>query len=256
MERQKDGKVNWKDSGCNRLTQDAVGIDGEAIEFEWTKFPGFSTLSILKEIQKELTRKNIQPEKFKDRIIFMPMFNVIDWPKRKKDDNCILNAEKFKDYLKRFLQGHWTFLGPGSEKMWYGGSSYSPDGEVDSTADKMVQRFQETRHSVFKSISALSRGFLKRKGKDTIHFNGESSNTELLFRTIHSVNQLSIYGAVTNWCEQFRLDRGRKGTIKAEIHEQQCIDMCGMKRETPQEWKKPHEVQTLGNNIITRPDER
>ena len=167
----------------NRLTQDAVGIDGEAIEFEWTNFPGFSTLSILKEIQKELTRKNIQPEEFKDRIIFMPMFNVIDWPKRKKDENCILNAEKLKDYLKRFLQGQWTFLGPGSEKMWYGGSSYPPDGEWDSTADKMVQRFQETRHTVFKSISALSRGILKRKkGKDTIHFNGESSNTELLFR--------------------------------------------------------------------------
>ena len=27
--------------------QDAVGLDGEAIEFEWNFFPGFSTLSIL-----------------------------------------------------------------------------------------------------------------------------------------------------------------------------------------------------------------
>ena len=48
--------------------------------------------------------------------------------------------------------------------------------------------------------SKASRGILKRnKGKETIHFNGDSLNTELLFRTIHSVNQLSTYGAVANW---------------------------------------------------------
>ena len=32
-----------------------------------------------------------------------------------------------------------------------------------------------------------------------IHFNGDSMNTELLFQTVHSVNQVSVYGAVTNW---------------------------------------------------------
>ena len=34
--------------------QDAVGIDGEAIEFEWKHVPGFSSLSILQEIPKDL----------------------------------------------------------------------------------------------------------------------------------------------------------------------------------------------------------
>ena len=33
---------------------DAVGIDGEAIELESTNFPGFSSSSILQEIQKRL----------------------------------------------------------------------------------------------------------------------------------------------------------------------------------------------------------
>ena len=41
--------------------QDAVGIDGEAIELEW-KIPDFSILSILQEIQKDLIQKNIQPK--------------------------------------------------------------------------------------------------------------------------------------------------------------------------------------------------
>ena len=43
------------------------------------------------------------------------------------------------------------------------------------------------------------------KGKETIHFNADASNTELLFRISHSVNQLSIYGADSNWCHQFGL---------------------------------------------------
>ena len=51
--------------------QDAVGIDGEAIESEWKMFPGFSSKSVLQEIQQDLARKNAQPEEFKDRIIFM-----------------------------------------------------------------------------------------------------------------------------------------------------------------------------------------
>ena len=69
----------------------------------------------------------------------------------------------------------------------------------------MVQRFKETGHPVFESSSALSRGILKKRGKNTIHFNEDSTNTELLFQIIHSAKQLSIYGAVANWCQQFGL---------------------------------------------------
>ena len=65
---------------------------------------------------------------------------------------------------------------------------------------------------MIKSISALSRGILHgKKGKETMHLNGDSSNTELLFRTVHSVSQLSIYRAVANWCEQFGLTEDGKG---------------------------------------------
>ena len=46
-----------------------------------------------------------------------------------------------------------------------------------------VQRFKESGHLVFKSISALSRGILKqKKSKSTIHFNRDAMNTELLFQ--------------------------------------------------------------------------
>ena len=78
----------------------------------------------------------------------------------------------------------------------------------------MVERFKDTGPE-FKSISASSRGILKLKNnRDTIHFNADASNTELLFQIIHSVNQLSIYGAVSNWCEQFGLTEEAKGQEK------------------------------------------
>ena len=52
--------------------QDAVGNRWRSNRIR-EHFPGFSTLSILQEIQKDLEEKNIQPENFEDRIIFMSM---------------------------------------------------------------------------------------------------------------------------------------------------------------------------------------
>ena len=134
--------------------QDAVGIDGEAIEFEWKKSPGFSSLSILQEIQKDLERKNIQSEEFKDQIIFMSMFNDVEW--KRNDETCVSSAEKVKNCPMKFSQGHWTFFGPGSEEKWYGNSSHAQKKEQwNCTADKKVQRSKETGHPVFKGTCAF-----------------------------------------------------------------------------------------------------
>ena len=61
----------WKDSSCILLAK----VQWESMEKQLNssgKNPlGFSSLSILQEIQKDLARKNIQPEEFKDQIIFM-----------------------------------------------------------------------------------------------------------------------------------------------------------------------------------------
>ena len=135
-------------------------------------------------------------KKFTDRIIFMSMFNDIDCTRKGNDGICASNSQKSGKYAKRFSvletrrSGMELFL--------------TPEGKWDSTATQMVERFKGNGHPVFKNISALSRGILKQKsGRDTVNFNADASNTELFFRIIHSVNQLSIYGAVSNWCEQF-----------------------------------------------------
>ena len=49
------------------------------MEFEWTNFPGFTTLKILDEIQKMMTELQCEPEQLKGRIIFMSLYNDIVW---------------------------------------------------------------------------------------------------------------------------------------------------------------------------------
>ena len=75
-----DVKVKWIfffliSASCGEL----LGTDGEAIEFEWNIFPGFTSLQILQEIPNDLQKRNVEPEKFADRIIFMSVFNDTDW---------------------------------------------------------------------------------------------------------------------------------------------------------------------------------
>ena len=66
---------------------------------------------------------------------------------------------------------------------------------------------RESGHPQFRGTIALSRRYLKSQGgrKTSIHHNGDPATAQLLFRIIVSVNQLSIYGAVSNWCEELAL---------------------------------------------------
>ena len=107
-----------------------------------------------------------------------------------------------RDYAKKCPLGHWSFLGLGEEEKWYGTQKYKPEGQWNSTADVMVSNFEDSGHPVFRASSALDRGFLKKKGGQcTIHFSGDPSHAEILFRTINSANQLSIYRAIADWCD-------------------------------------------------------
>ena len=103
---------------------------------------------------------------------------------------------------KRFSLGHWSCLGPGEDNS-YGTRTCNSERQWNMIVDVMVDTFKESGHPVFRGTNALNRGFLKREGgRCTIHFNAESSKPDLLFRTIHSANQLSICGAVASWCEE------------------------------------------------------
>ena len=63
----------------------------------------------------------------------------------------------------------------------------------------------ESGHPVFRATSPLSRGVLKSKGggKLSIHYCADPATIETVFRKIASANQLSLYGAVAEMCEEY-----------------------------------------------------
>ena len=164
-----DGKVKWKNFNQLILTKNYFLIDGEPNELEWNIFPGRTSLEILRKIQKDLQEQSIEPENFEDRIICMSMFNDTDWTRRGNSEQCVSNSDQVKNYAKKFTQGHWTSLELGSEKKWYGKSNYLPEGKWKDTANMMVEQFEESGHPVFKGVSTLARGILRKKNKQGDH---------------------------------------------------------------------------------------
>ena len=78
----------------------------------------------------------------------------------------------------------------------------------------MMFKFGESKHPVFRSTSPLSRGVLKSKGgKLSVHFCADEGTIETVFRTIISVNQLSLYGAVAEMCEEYKSCHVRTGRL-------------------------------------------
>ena len=92
---------------------------------------------------------------------------------------------KGQELRKRFSRGHWSFTGPRDEEKLHGTHTYKPKGKWNITADDVVEKVKESGHPIFRGISTLNRGVLKRKsGRCTFHITAESQNAELLFRPI------------------------------------------------------------------------
>ena len=134
-----------------------------------------------------MKEQKCDPEQFKGRIIFMSMFNDIVREEKGNEETCKTNAHEVANYARRFPRDHWSFLGPGSEKKWYGTYSDKFNGIWDKTAEKMMIEFSETAIRFSVLPAALERGELrsKRRGKKTAHFNGSEQNVELILRTGH-----------------------------------------------------------------------
>ena len=90
----------------------------------------------------------------------------------------------------------------------------SPQGEWDKMAEKMMLTFAESGHPVFRATSLLSRGQLKSNGGGqlSIHYCANQDTIATVFRTITFVNQLSVYGAVAEMCEEDETFHDRTGT--------------------------------------------
>ena len=193
--------------------RDYDGINGEPTEFEWNIFPGFTTLQLCGKVTDLLSNLGETPETFTGRILFMSMFNDISCDRKGNKEECLANTRVVKVLAKKFGIGQWSLIGPGSEKKWYSAEENSPQGAWDHVADEMLLEFAESGCPIFRATTPLSRCILKSKGhgKLSIHFTADYSTIETIFRINVSANQLSLYGAVANMCEEFETHQDRSG---------------------------------------------
>ena len=80
-------------------------------------------------------------------------------------------------------------------------------------AERMLLQLAESGCPIFRATTPLSRGQLKSKGhgKLSIHHAADQETIETIFRIIVSANQLSLYGAVAEMCEEYETLHDRSG---------------------------------------------
>ena len=66
------------------------------------------------------------------------------WDSKRKNEICENSSKTVQKYARRFPGGHWSFVGPGAEKKWYGTYDTEPDGSWDRNAESMTLNFAQT----------------------------------------------------------------------------------------------------------------
>ena len=180
-----------------------------------------------------------ETETFTRRILFMSMFNDISCDKKDNEEECLANAEVVSILVRKFGKGQWSFIGPVSEKKWYSMEENSPQGIWNHIAEKMLLEFAESGCPIFRATTPLSRGRLESKGhgKLSIHFAADQDTIETIFRIIVSANQLSLYGAIANMCEECESLHDRSG--RPDMVMGQSIVLSAINTDVPLENDDP-----------------
>ena len=159
-------------------------IDGEPMQFEWFTTFRFS-LKLRRwwaECDVNLSSSQVESSSLQ--------WDCMVKQRKHNTEVCVANSMKVAQDAKRFPHGHWSFLGPGSEKKWCGSKTYKPSGEWNDVAEQMILNFSEKTDIPNRGTSPLERLTLRstRGGKLSIHFCGDPETFEVVFRTITSVN--------------------------------------------------------------------
>ena len=99
----------------------------------------------------------------------------------------------------------------------------------------MMIRFGESGHPFFRATSPLSRETLKSKGggKLSTHFCADGETIETVFRSIISVDQLSIYGTVSDLCEEYKACHVRTGRPELTRQSDPLFEPASLLTKTP-----------------------
>ena len=188
-------------------------IDGEPIEFEWNIFHSDSPHCSSATKFKSYCWDWVKHQRILQDGSFSCRCSTTSHEDRKttgKNASQMLNS--FLSLRKDSEQdnGHSSRLDQRKSGIL---SVKSPQGEWNTMAEKMMVTLAESGHPVFRATSPLSRGVLKSKGggKLLIHYCADQETIKTVFRTLTSVNQLSLFGAVAEMCEKYESYHDRTG---------------------------------------------
>ena len=94
---------------------------------------------------------------------------------------------------------------------------------------------------IFRATTPLSRGQLKSKGhgKLLIHIAADQETIETIFRIIVSAKQLSLYGAVSDTCEEYESLHERTGRPVVMGQSSSSLVLSVIKTEVPLDCDDP-----------------
>ena len=120
--------------------------------------------------------------------------------------------------------------------------------ENGTMAERMLLEFAESGCPIFRATCPLSRGQLKSKD------NGKLSRStiaptlatiETTFRIIISANQLSLYGAVAEMCEEYEALHDRSGQPVVGVQSSSLLVLSVIKTEVPLDCDDPAQEEYL-----------
>ena len=195
------GKFKWYSEnnhfkGMNR-------IDGKPTEFEWKIFPGFATLALLEEIQKLMEGRQNHLH-----------VNVQRHCKGEKGNTE--RCEKITCSCELCTRSHSWDLG--QKRI---GTEPTPTNVTDpgtKTAEQMMMNFCRHQSPDISCLLCPWERRIKKQRRVQEVFSRSDENIELLLRSVISANQLSVYGAIADLCNELSEDPGASEKPEAPDH--------------------------------------
>ena len=224
------GSKDWDGSNLLKITETLT----ESTVSRWNSsgiFPRIQYFAAQRRSQKFTVQIGRNTGNF-HRKNSMSMFNDISCGTKDNEKECLANAQLVSLYAIRLGKGQLSFIGPGSEKKWSSIKEDSPQGIWDNIAEWMLLEFAESGCPIFRATTPLSRGQLKSKGhgKLSIHYAADQETIQTIFSMIVSANQLSLYGAVAEMCEEYESLHER--TVRPVLMVQSIV-LSAIKTEVP-----------------------
>ena len=193
-----EDKLMWFKSSSEYRALDR--IDGEPMEFEWNIFPGFTTLQLCNSPRVPVKNERRARRMYRTDYLHVDVQRHLMGIQRQWTGMRIKGQARF--YLcekiftrKMVILRTWIR----KEMVFYSRIQTTRRmGQSRRTDDDQIQWKRTPNLPIHESTIQRSG---KGGGKLSIHFCADGETVETVFRTIISVYQLSIYGAVSDLCE-------------------------------------------------------